>query len=228
MILMRWMRIGLAAMVGMVLACSVAAGARPAAAVVYTQPASPTGGLLLSSVRDPDGSANDQWIWEAFTLPAATDVLEIRWTGGYDPTRRGMGGAIKMFTVSIYASNAPKTQPDLSGLPLVRYETPDNCGEAAGAVLGGVQMYTYAFTLPQAFHAQSGVKYWVQIEGYQPGSLPDWGLTKATGGDGFYFRKVAGETQYQTLTGDTAFSLLADQAAVHKVYLPVIIHGVTP
>ena len=39
-----------------------------AAVVVYSQPPSPAGGLLPSSLRDPDGSATDQWAWDGFTL----------------------------------------------------------------------------------------------------------------------------------------------------------------
>ena len=53
----------------------------------------------------------------------------------------------------------------------------------------------------------------MQIEAYQPGLLPDWGLTKGTGGDGSHFRKVAGETQYQTITGDTSFTIIGTQVA---------------
>ena len=62
----------------------------------------------------------------------------------------------------------------------------------------------------------------MQIEAYQPGPSPDWGLTKGTGGDGLYFRFVAGEGLYQTLTGDTAFALLAEQVNGHRLYLPHI------
>ena len=84
-------------------------------------------------------------------------------------------------------------------------------------------MYDYSFVLPAAFHAVGGTKYWVQIEAYQPGPLPDWGLTKGTGGDGFHFRKVAGETQYQTITGDTSFTLIGTQVATLQLYLPLIL-----
>jgi hypothetical protein len=200
---------------------SGAARASPVAPL-YSQPANPAGGLLLSSLRDPDGSPNDQWIWDAFVLAATSDIADVRWSGGYDPSRFGSGGAVANFTVSIYASVPGISQPDIAHPPLVRYEVGGNAGETPGSVLGGVQMYDYAYSLPTTFHAQGGTKYWVQIEAYQPGALPDWGLTRGTGGDGSHFRKVAGETQYQTVPGDTTFSLLGTQAALLRLYLPVI------
>jgi hypothetical protein len=198
------------------------AAASPLATVLYSQPPSPAGGLILSSLRDPDGSALDQWAWDAFTLTSTRDITEIRWSGGHDPARLGSGGPVANFTVSIYASIPAGTQPDLSGPPLVHYEVGGNAGETAGPVLGGVQMYDYTFVLPAAFQALGGTKYWVRIVAFQPGPLPDWGLTKGTGGDGHYFRKRPGEFIYETMTGDTSFSLLAAQMNGTKLYLPLI------
>ncbi len=192
------------------------------AAVVYSQPPSPAGGLIPSSLRDPDGSATDQWAWDAFTLASTRDLTEIRWSGGHDPARFGSGGPVANFTVSIYASIPAGTQPDLSGPPLVRHEVGGNAGETLGPVLGGVQMYNYGLLLPAAFHALGGTKYWVQIVAYQPGPSPDWGLTKGTGGDGLYFRRRAGEFIYETMTGDTSFSLLAAQPNGFRLFFPHI------
>lgn len=188
--------------------------------VLYNQPSIAAGGLFFSSLRDPNGSDNDQWVWDAFTLSATADITEVRWRGGYDPARFGLGGAVNNFTVSIFASNAGNTQPDLSRPPLVRYEVGGNANETPGPVLGNTQMRDYRFALPAAFHASSGVKYWVQIEAHQPGSLPDWGLTRGEGGDGFHFRRRAGETVYETITGDTTFALFGALAAPQVVYLP--------
>lgn len=198
------------------------ASAPYAPVVVYSQPRSSAGGLIQSSLRDPNGSDTDQWVWDAFTLGMTQDITEIRWSGGYDPARLGSGGPVANFTVSIYASNAAGTQPDLSGPPLMRHEVGSNAAETPGPILGGVQMYDYAFVLPAPFSASGGTKYWVQIEAYQPGPAPDWGLTKGTGGDGRYFRFVAGEGLYQTLTGDTSFALFAAQVNSYKFYLPLI------
>ncbi len=191
-------------------------------AIVYIQPPNPTGGLIQSSLRDPDGSDTDQWVWDAFTLTSASDITEVHWSGGHDPARLGSGGPVANFTVSIYGSIPVGTQPDLSGPPLVRYEVGSNAGETPGPVLGGVQMYNYAFVLPKPFAASGGRKYWVQIEAYQPGPTPDWGLTKGMSGDGLHFRYVAGEGFYQTITGDTTFSLFGTQVNGTRIYLPYI------
>ena len=143
------------------------AAVSPLAFVVYSQPPSPAGGLIPSSLRDPDGSVMDQWAWDAFTLTPTQDITEIRWSGGYDPARFGSGGPVTDFTVSIYASIPAGTQPDLSGPPLVQYEVGGNAGETAGPVLGGVQMYDYGFVLPAAFQALGGTKYWLRIVAFQ-------------------------------------------------------------
>ena len=44
------------------------AGDLATAAVVYSQPPSPAGGLLPSSLKGSDGSATNQWVWDGFTL----------------------------------------------------------------------------------------------------------------------------------------------------------------
>ncbi len=175
--------------------------------VVYSQPPRPAGGLFQSSLRDPDGSASDQWAWDDFTLGWSQTITEVQWRGGYDPAKLGSGGRVVDFTVAIYPSNLTGFEPDVTRPPLVDYQIGGNAGEAAAAVLGGVQTYDYRFTLPVPFQAAAGTKYWVQIEALQ-GGAPDWGLSRATGGDGHYFRKLADEGIYQHATGDTAFTLL--------------------
>jgi uncharacterized repeat protein (TIGR01451 family) len=178
--------------------------------IVYIQPPSPAGGLLQSSLRDPDGSATDQWVWDGFTLSSAHDITEVQWRGGYNLALPGTGGPVANFTVDIYASIPSGTEPDISQPPLVHHEVGGNANETPAEILGGVQTYDYNFVLPAPFHAAAGTKYWVQIEAYQPGA-PDWGLSAATGGDGQYFRRIAGGGGYiyQLVSGDAAFTLLA-------------------
>jgi hypothetical protein len=73
-------------------------------------------------------------------------------------------------------------------------------------------LYDYSFVLPTPFHATGGTKHWVQIEAFQGGAVPDRGLTKGTGGDGTYFRRVVGERNvYETASGDTSFTVLGPQ-----------------
>jgi hypothetical protein len=184
------------------------ANTRPSTTVVvYSQPPISGGGLFQSSLRDPDGSASDQWAWDDFTLGWTQTITEVQWRGGYDPARLGSGGPVVDFTLAIYPSNAGGFEPDVSHPPLVHYQLGGNAGETPADVLGGVQTYDYGYALPVPFQAVAGMKYWVQIEALQRGA-PDWGFSKATGGDGHYFRKLADEGIYQHATGDTAFTLL--------------------
>ena len=191
------------------------------AVVVYSQPPSSAGGLLQSSLRDPDGSASDQWAWDDFTLGRTQTITEVQWRGGYDPARLGSGGPVVDFALAIYPSNPAGFEPDVAHPPLVHYQLGGNAGETAAVVLGGVQTYDYQYALPVPFQAAAGTKYWVQIEALQ-GGAPDWGLSKATGGDGHYFRKLADEGIYQFATGDTAFTLLGPAVNIPRIYLPLL------
>ena len=173
----------------------------PSAIAVYSQPPAPAGGLLLSSLRDPEGSGADQWAWDGFRLAQSQGISEIRWRGAYDPARLGSGGPVLGFTVKIYASIAGETQPHLSRPPLAGFELANNAGETPAGPLGGVQTYDYRYILPAPWQAQGGVKYWLQIEALQAGS-PDWGWSAGTDGDGYYFRRIPSQGPgYQVVAG---------------------------
>ncbi len=176
--------------------------------VVYSQPPSPDGGFLHSSLRDPDGSETDQWTWDSFAFDRARTITELRWQGGYDPDRRDSGGPVRDFTVEIYASIPSGIEPDITKPPLVHYEVEGNAGETPADVLGGVQTYDYQFVLPAPFEADAWTQYWIQIEALQSGA-PDWGLAKGTSGDLQYFRRIPGQGyNYWTAQGDAAFEML--------------------
>lgn len=182
------------------------------AGILYQQPPNPAGGFYLSAWWDPDGSNYDRYIWDAFALGNTASIDAIEWRGTY-----GTSGSPSNFTVAIYGSIAAGTQPDLGHPALVEYETGGNAGETYAGVAGGAAMYDYTFTLPAPFPAQAGVKYWVQIEGWQQG-FPDWSLAAGLGGDGSHFlcehNNLVGAylgvptgCWFTTRTGDTAFTL---------------------
>src|SRR6185436_11586177 len=159
---------------------------------IYNQPIDPAGKLFLSSWLDPDGSDFDQYVWDNFTLQSNQTITEVDWLGGYDPTRFGAGGPALDFSVSIYPSIAAGTEPAVANPPLVHYQTGGNAGETSIGQVGGITMYTYAFSLPTPFIASAGVKYWVQIEASQGGSNPDWGIAAGTGGNGSHYLRTSG------------------------------------
>ncbi len=192
--------------------------------IVYAQPVHPAGGLVPSSLRDPNGSHTDQWAWDGLALAHAESITEVRWRGAYDPARLGSGGAVAAFTVEIYASIAGDSQPDIVHPPLAQWEVAGNCGEMAAGMVGGLPTYDYRYALPTPFLAAAHTKYWLQIEAHQPGA-PDWCLIKATGGDGSYFRRIAGEgANYQLVPGAFAFTLLGAGEG-YTVWLPCVQRG---
>ena len=176
--------------------------------IIYSQPPNSGGGLLPSSWWNPNGSDYDTYVWDAFTLQTAHAIGEIRWRGGYD-LAHGSGIPVQNFSVAIYPSTLGGVQPDVLNPPLVQYRTGGNAGETLAGTFGGTPMYDYTFTLPKAFQAAAGTKYWVQIEAFQSG-LPDWGITLSVIGDGEHFRQFAsvGDIFYQTAPGDAAFTLV--------------------
>jgi hypothetical protein len=180
------------------------------AVVIYSQPPKPSGGLLPTSWRDPDGSDTDRAVWENFGFENAQTISEVRWRGGYDPAKAGSGGPVQDFTIDIYQSIPAGSEPDLAVAPLVHYRVGGNAGETPAEVLGGVQTYDYGFVLPVPFEAAAATTYWVQIEAFQSGD-PDWGLSVGTGtlGDGRHFREVAAEFYYQLVLDDAALELLS-------------------
>jgi len=182
------------------------------AGILYQQPPNPSGGSYVSSWWDPDGSNYDQYVWEAFSLGYTADINSIQWRGTY-----GTSGPVSNFTVAIYASIPAGTQPDFTQPPLVEYETGGNAGQTDAGVFGGVTMYDHSFTLPVAFRAQAGIRYWVQIEGWQSG-FPDWSIAASQSGDGSHFLcehnnivsiyGVPTGCWFTTRTGDAAYTLL--------------------
>lgn len=178
---------------------------------IYDQPVNPNGKLLLSSWRDPDGSDSDQYIWDSFTLQSNETITEIDWFGVYDPLRFGAGGPVVDFGLSVYPSIAAGTEPNIANPPLVRYQLGGNAGETVIGTAGGGTLYAYSYSLPTPLTAAAGVKYWVQIEAFQHGSVPDWCLAAGSGGDGSHFRRTSGaggDILYRSAPGDAAFTLL--------------------
>ena len=183
----------------------------PAAVTIFSQPPRPSGGLLLSSLDYQDDSDLKNWVWESFAFDTVQTIKEVRWRGGYDPSRRGSGGPVRDFTVEIFASIPVGAEPDVANLPLVHYEVGDSAGETPAGNVGGMETYDYRFTLPIPFEAAPYTPYWIQIEALQSGD-PDWGLMQATNGDSQHFRRrVIGRSAnyFQMAPGDPAIELLA-------------------
>ena len=177
---------------------------RPATTILYSQAPSSSGGLLASSWLGPSGSQKDRYVWDNFTLGSASMITEVAWIGGYDPAYSGAGGAV--------------VDP-----PLGTFRTGGNAGETPYGTLGGIPMYNYQYVLPTPIFVAGGNVYWVQIEAWQRGTSPDWGMTVGNAGDGWHFLKIPREPGYtfQFAPGDAAFTLWG-QLTPHQIYLPLM------
>lgn len=190
---------------------------------VYSQAPDPAGGVIKSAWYPPDGLDGDAYAFDSFVLGSTQSISGIQWRGGYTNFLSGAGESpVSDFTISIYASIPAGIQPDLGYLhtgPLARYSVGGNAGETLAGTVGGIPLYDYKYTLPTAFQAVAGTKYWIQIEASQGvtpfyGWPPDWGIANGIGGDGSHFYAITGGTNgggtlYFTTAHDTAFTLLA-------------------
>lgn len=191
------------------------------AAVAFMQPPDPSGGQYKSSWYSPDGLDGDEYVWDSFTLASNTAITEVRWRGGY---AYGLASNIEApvydFTIKIYPSIGAGTQPDVTAAPLYSKRVNGNAHETFAGTFGSVQMYDYSFTLPSPFQATGGVKYWIQIEGFQGinswGWPPDWSIARGTGGNNSHFRFGVGGT-YANITGDCAFTLMNSDAQTYHI-----------
>jgi hypothetical protein len=178
---------------------------------VFSQQPSASGGIIPSAWLDPNGSDADMYAYDSFIIASNTPITEVRWRGGY--LYGAPYGRVWDFTVTFFESIAGGSQPHVNNpqLPeiyLAKFMVGTNAGETAAGVVGGTQMYDYAYTLPTPFQALAGVKYWVRIEASQIG-YPDWGLAAATNGDSQHFGFSAGAARFFYSFGDEAFTLLA-------------------
>lgn len=187
-------------------------GGACAADLLYRQEPANDDAFLGSSWHAPDGSEQDQFVWDDFRLDRAATLSEIRWQGGYAP---GVESApVDGFTLSLFASGEGDTQPDLRGAALALFSVTGNAGETAVGTAGGAQLFDYRYTLAKPFVVKAGTTYWLQIEASQR-STPTWGLARAMSGNDRHFRKLStgSDAYFQTAQGDAAFELSGKAAA---------------
>ena len=181
--------------------------ARTHSSAAVSQGPDSSGGFYQSS---SNGSDYDQYVWDDFTLQTTTTIARIDWFGVFDPAKTGSGGPVTDFHVAVYVSIPAGVQPDVVNAPLYEYRIGGNAGETVVGQVKGVTEYKYTYVLPTPFIADSGKKYWLQIEALQNG-VPDWSIAAGSGGNASHFRRIsnAGDMFYQTVAGDAAFMLFS-------------------
>lgn len=193
----------------------------PLAIPKYDQPPNPVGGLLLSSSWNPEGSPNDNFVWDDFTFASTQDITEMHWVGGYDPAYVGSNSPVTEFLIAIYPSTTDGSGPDFNN-PLVSYQTGGKAWESYMDTVNGVVFYHYTYVLPMTFSAVKGTRYWIQINGQQDG-LPNWGLAKGASGDNLSMLQMGGTgSTYKHAEVDVAFTLLGPAGNDTLYYLSEI------
>lgn len=191
------------------------ASAAMGADIVIERPPTGDGRLIPSSWVDPEGSDSDIFSYDSFICPADATITEVHWRGGY--VYNAMWGRAFDFRFTFYETNMTGYEP-LCGNPVLDEKiyiddmwVGSNAHETYAGTFNGVPMYDYWYVLKRPFHAAAGVKYWLKIEGSQP-VVPDWAIAMGTGGDGGYFRFVAGAHMFQHVSGDIAVTMLGTMA----------------
>ncbi len=183
--------------------------------LVFRQPPTTAGTLLLSSYMLPDGNVDGmEYRFEKFTLATTTAISHLSWRGGYIGNNQA-GNPVAEFIIKIYASTANGFYPDLANPYLKKYTVTGNANETAAGLFGGVQMFDYSVTLPTSFTATGGTGYWIQIEASQYGYPLTWGNATGAGGNNAHYRRVG--NSYYSGGGDLAISLSADAPTTYAV-----------
>jgi uncharacterized repeat protein (TIGR02543 family) len=176
--------------------------------IVFSQPTTTSGTLLLSSYLAPDGNVDGmEYRFEKFTLATTTGISHLRWRGGYVGNNSAANPVVE-FIIKIYGSTANGFYPDLANPQLQKYTVTGNANQTAAELVGGVQMFDYSVTLPTSFVATAGVGYWIQIEASQYGYPLTWGHATGAGGNNAHYRRLG--NSYYSGTGDLALTLSAD------------------
>lgn len=182
--------------------------------IVFNQPPTASGTLLLSSYLAPDGIDNMEYRFEKFTLASTTGISHLSWRGGYVGNNSAANPVVE-FIVKIYGSTANGFYPDLANPVLKKYTITGNANETASDMFGGVQMFDYSVTLPTSFVATAGVGYWIQIEASQLGYPLTWGHGTGAGGNNAHYRRMG--NSYYGGTGDLAVMLSADVPTTYTI-----------
>lgn len=176
--------------------------------IVFSQPPTTSGTLLLSSYMLPDGNVDGmEYRFEKFTLATTTGISHLAWRGGYIGNNQ-TANPVAEFVIKIYGSSANGFYPDLANPYLRKYTITGNANETAAGVFGGVQMFDYSVTLPTSFTATAGTGYWIQIEASQYGYPLTWGHATGSGGNNAHYRRLG--NSYYSGSGDLALTLSAD------------------
>ncbi len=183
--------------------------------VVFSQPATPSGSILLSSYLAPDGNVDGmEYRFEKFTPATTVGISHLRWRGGYIGNNQAANPVVE-FVVKIYGSSANGFYPDLANPVLKKYTLTGNASESAAGLAGGVQMYDYSVTLPTSFLASAGTSYWIQIEASQFVYPLTWGHATGSGGNNAHYRRVG--NSYYSGSGDLAITLSSDVPTTHAI-----------
>lgn len=183
--------------------------------IVFSQPETTSGTLLLSSYLAPDGNVDGmEYRFEKFTAVTTVGVSHLRWRGGYVGNNQA-ANPVGEFIIKIYGATANGFYPDLANPVLKKYTITGNASEAAAGIVGGVQMYEYSVTLPTSFQATGGTPYWIQIEASQYVYPLTWGHATGSGGNNAHYRRMG--NSYYSGTGDLATTLSADVPTAHAI-----------
>jgi hypothetical protein len=183
--------------------------------IVFSQPPTTSGTLLLSSYMLPDGNIDGmEYRFEKFTLAATTGISHLRWRGGYIGNNQAANPVVE-FIIKIYGSTANGFYPDLANPYLKKYTITGNANQTAAEMVGGVQMFDYSVTLPTSFVATADTGYWIQIEASQYGHPLTWGNATGAGGNSAHYRRVG--NSYYSGSADLALTLSADIPTTYVV-----------
>lgn len=154
--------------------------------------------------------------FDDFTLSNGGSVRTFSWQGTYCRQTANSGSpapTVSSFVVSIYsdASGRPNLSAPLRTASFTASQANESldktvaalaCGSAANTTWG---LYSYSVTLPSAFTAAAGTKYWISVVGTTPTYDVIWGWRDGTAANNLSLQLFQGT--YTTATIDRAFAI---------------------
>ena len=187
---------------------------RADAGILFDQMTNFSSGTIASSWVSPDGSDEDTYAYDNFSLKSDSNVNEVKWVGG--------GGSVTGFTVRFYTglASAPSYQPTITALPenetsadYLKGYTFSNA-DIKQTAIAGTSLFQYDAVLPTSLSLSGNTVYWIKIEADAVG-YPFWGVATATNAiDSRHISYFTGLAKFLSGPGSEAFQLSGTSAAV--------------
>lgn len=207
------------AVIAVLSACGSDSPSGPDNSSVYPStlvPLSSTAALGIRTSQAPTNGQPPGLAFDDFTLSNGGSVRIVSWQGAYcrqTSNSAAPSPTTSNFVVSIYsdAAGRPNTSTNLRTATFTAAQANEKLDKTVASLTCGAAgnttyaLYSYSVTLPSAFTAAAGTKYWLSVVATTPTYDVIWGWRDGTVANNVSLQLFQGV--YTALTVDRAFSI---------------------